>query len=312
MEFHRSQKDFVELYLNGDLVRKITSSELADMAEKILSGIKSGDNSFEIDGAEKIMQTLELKKIKSPANRKADIEIKVHDPFTNFDRICCYSIKSDLGNPPTLFNASRATNFRFKVFGVDDALAEKINSIDTRTKIQDRMRAIERLEFDSVVNKTFADNLLFVDTQAGKILGELIKIYYLENISDCAALVTLLEERDPLKFGVPNLYRHKVKKFLCAVALGLKPAKKWNGIDEASGGYIIIKDSGEIAAYQLYNRDAFETYLLNNTRLETPSTRKHNFAKISRGGGGREIYRPQPPNSFQMIVNRSCTKARRS
>ena len=285
LEFRRGQKDFVELYLNGALVRKIKSCELADMAEKILGGINRGENSFEIDGATEIMSKLGCQKIKSPANRKADIEIKVHDPFTNYDRICCYSIKSDLGNPPTLLNASRATNFRFKVFGVDDALAEKINSIDTRTKVQDRLEKIPELEFDSVVNKTFANNLMFIDTQLEKFLGEMIKIYYRENISSCAELATLLEECNPFKFEVQNLYRHKIKKFLCAVALGLKPAKIWNGLDEANGGYLIVKAGGELIAYHLYNRDEFETYLLNNTRLETPSINRHNFATIYAGGG---------------------------
>lgn len=293
-EFRRSEKSFVELYLNGDRIKKIPAKDFATMAEKILGGIiRGGDSAFEIDGATEIMNLLGCKQIKSPANRKADIEVKVHDPFTNFDRICCYSIKSDLGNPPTLFNASGATNFRFKIFGMDTALAERINAINTRTKIQDRMSKIDRFTFVSVVNKTFAENLMFIDTQLEKFLGELLKIYYRENISSCSQLATILEERDPLKFGVSGLYRHKLKKFLCAVALGLKPAKKWNGIDEANGGYLIVKDSGEILAYHLYNRDDFETYLLNNTRLETPSSNRHNFATVYRevnGGGVDEFF----------------------
>lgn len=290
LEFRRTQKDFVELYLNGGRVRSIRSSELAKMAEKIFVEInRGGASAFEIEGAEEIMQTLELKRIKSPSTGKSDIEIKVHDPFTNFDRICCYSIKSDIGAPPTLFNASQATNFRFKVHGIDNGIMEKINSIETRRKIQDRLREIEQLEFVSVVNKTFSNNLLFIDTQLEKFLGEMIKIYYMEKISDCADLATILEERDPLKFGISNLYRHKIKKFLCAVALGLKPTKVWNGLDEATGGYIIVKASGEIILYHLYNRDEFENYLLNNTRLETPSTGKHNFAMIYEDSGEKFI-----------------------
>ena len=293
LEFQRTQKDFIELYLNGDRIRSIKAAELAEMAEKIFDEInRGGSSAFEIEGAEEIMQTLNLNKIKSPSNRKADIEIKVHDPFTNFDRVCCYSIKSDIGAPPTLFNASQATNFRFKILGADDSLMEKINSIETRTKIQDRLKEIEQLEFDSVVNETFKNNLKFIDTQLEKFLGETVKIYYREKISDCAELATILEDRDPLKFGVPNLYRHKLKKFLCAVALGFKPAKVWNGLDEANGGYIIIKESGEILAYHLYNRDEFENYLLNNTRLETPSSSKHQFANVYRkvDGGGGDYY----------------------
>ena len=288
-EFRRL-KNSIEVYRNGDLIRKIKVAELDDMAGKILRGIKNsgGNGTFEIDGAEKILATLALKKI-TASTKKSDIELLIHDPFAGFDLIRRYSIKSYLGGKPTLFNASRATNFRFKVIGADDSLMEKVNAINTKSKVQDRLAAIEQLEFDSVVNKTFSNNLSLIDTNMGKILGELVKIYYREKISDCAALTTVLEERDPLNLHVDNFYRHKIKKFLCAVALGLKPAEVWNGIDEASGGYLVIDKSGALTAYPLINRDDFETYLLNNTRLETPSTSRHNFATIHIGGGAKLI-----------------------
>lgn len=285
LEFRR-EKDFVARFQNGSRVWKVKASEFADMAEKILRGIKNSKGlSFELDGAEEIMRRLGLTKIKSPANKKTDIELEIHDAFTSTSSIRGYSIKSDLGDPPTLLNASGATNFRFKVFGVDDALAERINQIETRTKIQDRLKKIPRLEFDSVVKKIFADNLSLVDTDMDKILGEMIKIYYVERIAGCAELATLLEERDPLNRRVENFYRHKIKKFLGAVALGLKPAKKWNGRDESNGGYLLVGGRGEVSVFPLDNRDDFETYLLNNTNLETPSASRHNFGKILRGGG---------------------------
>ncbi|MBR1646570.1 MAG: HpaII family restriction endonuclease, partial [Selenomonadaceae bacterium] len=279
LEFRRrNEKNFVELYLNNDRVCTINTDELANMAEKILHGINNGGNSsFEIDGAKEIMDALNLTKIKSPANRKADIEVKVHDPYTNYDRICCYSIKSDIGNPPTLLNASQATNFRFKIPDMNDALAEEINST---SGLRERLAKIPCLEFVEVPNKIFADNLKFIDTQFEKILAAMLKIHYHKRISDCANIATILENYNPLNFSNPKLYRHKLKKFLCAVALGLRPAKIWNGRDEADGGYIIVKESGEIVAYNLYNRDEFESYLLNNTRLETPSTSRHKFGTV--------------------------------
>ena len=58
------------------------------------------------------------------------------------------------------------------------------------------------------------------------------------------------------------------------------PTRKWDGLDEANGGYIIVKESGEVLAYHLHDRDSFENYLLNNTKLEKGSTDKHNFGKI--------------------------------
>ena len=57
-------------------------------------------------------------------------------------------------------------------------------------------------------------------------------------------------------------------------------AVEWNGHEEADNGYIIVKKGGEILAYHLLTRDTFETYLLNHTRLDTPSTTRHNFGKV--------------------------------
>jgi len=64
--------------------------------------------------------------------------MQIHDPLTGHNSIGGFSIKSDLGNAPTLLNASGATNFVYEVEGLTaDDIAE-INSINTRTKIIDR------------------------------------------------------------------------------------------------------------------------------------------------------------------------------
>ena len=76
------------------------------------------------------------------------------------------------------------------------------------------------------------------------------------------------------------MYEYKFKKFLCSCALGMTPSKQWDGLDEANGGYIIVKADGEILAYHIYNRDAFEKYLLDNTVLERASTTRHDFMSL--------------------------------
>lgn len=280
VEYVKSEKNQVELYLNNVFVSKIETSELEFYAQKFFDEITANTGAFEIDGSENIMRTLRCTKIRADSSDKTDIKMEIHDPFTNFERICGFSIKSDLGSSPTLFNASKSTNFKFEVFGIDDSEMEELNAINTRTKIIDRMNRIEKLNFVSVINKTFSKNLMFIDTQMEKFLAEMLKIFYKENISDCAELVKLLDSTDPLNFNIENIYKHKLKKFLCAVALGLMPTRKWDGLDEANGGYIIVKESGEVLAYHLHDRDSFENYLLNNTKLEKGSTDKHNFGKI--------------------------------
>ena len=281
IEYDCRNHNFVELYLNGAFVRRIETQLLDNAANFIFDSVANErGSSFNIPNADEIMRNLKCRKIKADSEDKTDITLEVHDPFTNFDRICGYSIKSDVGNPPTLFNSSQATNFKFEVLGINCTQIQAINSIQTRNKLKYRVQQIPRLNFVSTINETFHQNLMFVDTQMDKFLAEILKIYYRENISDCATLANILDERDPLNLKSENLYPHKLKKFLCAVALGLNPTKRWNGIDDANGGYIIVKETGEIVAYHLHNRNSFENYLLNNTRLDTPSMSRHKFGSI--------------------------------
>lgn len=291
IEYCPANQNIIEVYFNGRRAQIIATSELAAAAEFFYNAIihGQGKGAFKIDGAEDFMKKLKCEKIKADSEDKTDITLEIHDPLTNYNRICGYSIKSDLGNPPSLLNASQATNFKFEIFGKTDEEIELINQIDTKNKIKDRIQQIGELKFISVSNETFSRNLMFVDTQLEKFLAEMLKIYYSENISGCAELASILDDRDPLNLKTENLYPHKLKKFLCAVALGLRPSKIWDGLDEANGGYIIVKESGEVLAYHLHNRDSFENYLLNNTRLETPSTSRHHFAEIYAEGSRRFI-----------------------
>ena len=192
-----------------------------------------------------------------------------------------FDAKSKFKNPPTLLNSSQETNFKFEIEKISNEEILQINSIKTKSKIKDRVRKIKNLEFISLGRRgIFANNLLFIDTMMTKILADMVQMYYCGNTSSCIEIVNKIEEENPLNFPIKNLYRHKFKKFLCAVALGMQPTKIWNGLDEANGGYIIVKDDGEILAYHLYDRNSFENYLLENTKFETGSTGKHNFGEI--------------------------------
>ena len=93
-------------------------------------------------------------------------------------------------------------------------------------------------------------------------------------------LVEKLERENPMNYGNVNAYRYKFKKFLITVALGMKPATVWDGVDEATGGYIVVTKEGNVLAYHIYNRNYFEEYLLKNTKYETASTSRHDFGEV--------------------------------
>ena len=277
-------EDGVDVILDGEKISHISKSYLNRSKLLIYKGILSGaDRSFEIDGVPEVMEEMQIDKIKASSADKADIVMQIHDIHTGYEPICGFSIKSELGNPPTLLNASGATNFLFEVKGITDDDMKRFNAIDSRNKILDRISAITdkgEMKFVHAVNDNFYSNLMLIDSYMEDIIANMLLDYYQDKASSCKALVDLVEEKNPLGYPRKGFYEYKFKKFLCSVALGMMPSKEWDGHDEANGGYVIVKEDGDVLAYHIYNRNAFETYLLNNTKLERGSTSRHGFAQI--------------------------------
>ena len=230
------------------------------------------------------MDELHLDRLAAPNTDKTDITMQLYDVQTGYDPVVGFSIKSDLGSPPTLLNASNATNFIYRVDGITDDQMTAINTIDGKTKIKDRMAAIEsyggKLVFDHMENSTFEANLMLIDSYMPQIISDLLLAHYQKNIKTITELVDYLEETDPIKYPRKGYYAFKIRKLLCSIALGMVPAREWDGHDEANGGYIIVTTNGDVLAYHIYNRDLFELYLEQNTKLERGSTKRYGTANL--------------------------------
>ena len=279
----------VEVLVEDACFATIPRSKLDEKANYLLNEIAKNSNSFEIEEIEKFVNGIKVTKIKAPSTDTTDITMQIEDINTGFKNSVGFSIKSEIGNPPTLLNAGETTNFVYRISGLSDEQIAEINSIDSRNKIVDRMARIRELggkiEFVDLYHPGFKRNLIMIDSMMPKLVGEMLLYYYQDDSRRCADLVKKLGEKDPLGFGEEIIYSYKVKKFLCSCALGMKPARKWDGIDEANGGYIIVKADGEILAYHIYNRNLFEQYLLDNTMLERASTSRHNYMTIYKENG---------------------------
>ena len=60
----------------------------------------------------------------------------------------------------------------------------------------------------------------------------------------------------------------------------MTPSKVWNGIYDATGGYLVVKENGDVLCYHIYNRNQFEDYLFQNTKLDTASTSRYEFGEV--------------------------------
>ncbi len=283
IEYEIRQQD-VNITFSNSNISKVSRSELNYQANYLLKQIAKHSNSFEVEEIARFANGINVTKIKAPSTDTTDITMQIEDINTGFKSHVGFSIKSELGNAPTLLNAGETTNFIYKVSGITDEQMNQINAIDTKNKIIDRMSKIielgGKIEFFDLFHQGFKRNLIMIDSMMPQLMANVLLYHYQDGAKTCAELVRLLGERDPLGFGEEVIYSYKIKKFLCSCALGMKPAKKWDGIDEANGGYIIVKADGEILAYHIYNRNMFEQYLLDNTCLERASTTRHQYMKL--------------------------------
>jgi type II restriction enzyme len=267
---------------------------LAESAVIALKKIKESNGSFAIPELEDIFNQLQLTTFKSDSSNKADISMVVHDINTGITPLVSFSIKSRLGSSSTLFNASRATNFTYNVVGeLTEQEVKEFNEVEGKSKMRDKFAWLSshniKLEFETVDNAIFNNNLSLIDSILSKIISESLLFYYSGKVeSVLTSIINQLEVENPINLpsGL-NFYGYKVKRFLTAVALGMLPTKSWNGQYEASGGYIVVREDGEVLCYHIYNLNEFEDYLLKNTRLETPSTSRHDFGNIYKDDTGK-------------------------
>ena len=263
--------------------------DFKNKSSELLAEIKNAKAaSFEVPLIENFMRSIHVKQLKAKSQEKRDITIVVHDIFTGYNPTLGFSIKSKLGGASTLLNASGATNFIFKLTRpLSEEQTAEVNGIDSKTKIRDRILKIESfgssLEFYKMQSENFERNLVMIDSKFPEILSQVLKNFYKGEANTISDAVEKLNIINPLGYDVSSnhpFYAYKIKNFLTDCALGMTPATLWTGKYDANGGYIIVKEDGEILCYHIYNRNEFQEYLFSNTKLETPSSTKHGFATV--------------------------------
>ena len=79
--------------------------------------------------------------------------------------------------------------------------------------------------------------------------------------------------------------KFKMKYLLLNIALGMVPATQWDGFLKADGGYLVVKEDGDVLCYHIYNIAQFSEYLFNNTRFDSPSSSRHGYGTVYEENG---------------------------
>ena len=287
-------EDTITVFNTSDSTELLTlpCSEFKNAADRLYCEIiETNASAFALPDTEEFLDTLNIGVLKAKSTDKADIRIKIHDINTGYEAVQGFSIKSRLGSPSTLVNAGKTTNFVFEVTGnIDDAVVQEFNTCSK--KFKDRFKVLDRngcdISYDSMENDVFESNLQLIDGDLPKICGYMLKEYYSSGVNTVANSLESLNVHNPIGYDLSKghpFYEYKFKKFLAECALGMLPSKVWDGTADATGGYIIVREDGEVLCYHLFNRNEFETYLINNTKFETASTSRHEFGSIYKDNG---------------------------
>lgn len=284
--------DIVIVTEDEEEIARIASSDFLDESQQLFEKIQEGGKgagAFEIPSINAFLNKIHCEKVKAKSLDKADIHIVIHDYHTGMEPNLGFSVKSEVGAAPTLLNASDTTRFVFEVKGdcVDSSFADAINTIDSHGKTMDRVKAIYagggRLELANVPNATFRCNLRMVDSCLPTILGWMLQdSYHVKDLSIKHA-ADRITKANPLGYIMDeghDFYGYKVKSLMVAIALGMLPASPWDGRYDATGGYIVVKDDGDVVCFHIYDRNMLEDYLFKNTKFETPSTTRHKFGIV--------------------------------
>ena len=184
-----------------------------------------------------------------------------------------FSIKSELGQPPTLFNTATASAPIYRLHGMTAELAAEVNAVVTAKGSC----------------SPFAENLDLINPWLPAALAKVLRVWYLGgNMRTLPEVAQWLEEMNPLRISRPGVkYAFMLKNFLYAAYCGMTASTLWDGLSEVNGGVIRVSKTGEVLAFYALESEVFKDYLFRNCYFERPATsRKHgNYGTVYEENG---------------------------
>jgi hypothetical protein len=285
----------VEIIENGTLIDSIAKDKVLEycnmVLERIIEGDQIHDGAFPIEGSQEILNKFRFSSISANSKHKEDILLKVRNSIDGSPIKVGLSIKSEIGSKPTLMNSGKNTRIRYKINNFSINEMNIINQINKTShgkyfitkRIQELFRSDKEVVFDKYIGCIFFRNLQMIDTIMPEIFAHFVLYHYKrigEGINTSEMIISGMEVENPLKLESTQKYKYKFKEFLSSSALGMTPGKLWDGTNNAVGGYIVVKENGDLRYHGNFNPDQFKEYLLRTTKVDRPSTTRHDYCYV--------------------------------
>lgn len=301
----------IQITENGSLIAPILPKneyqKIMCLIWEYLSTTSTG--AIQIPDADAFLDKIHITALKAPATQTAsffggttDITMEVSDYRSGINSTVGFSCKSDLGHKATLINASGSTNFIFKLRGpmTDELMNCFNNTFDNKghASINERINFLKEQRIEPLFEKTASPSanrnlILSGGKEMPEIVAALLKFFYWEqngkkSNSTMRDALNYIVKNDVANYGLPDLetiYEKKLGCFLYDSFTGLRFGSNWDGRPSVNGGYIVVKNNGEIVAYHSTFTNQFKDFLLDNLTFESPSTSRHGYMIIYKENG---------------------------
>lgn len=246
------------------------------------------------DELEGFLDVLRIYDLEARTDDRTDLSIAFWYPEAPLSG---FSVRCKLSPMNPLLDGGRTANLKLEQTGVKFAVptVNKINALpESPTEVTERMLMIERLggvlKYSDVADRVFRANLQMIDLHFPRMLCEMIRLMHLESITRVSELTSRIQEINPLKIKDELIQKHryyefKMKQFLLALALGMRPAKIYNGTDSAIQGMLLTDTNGDVVCYHQSDRLTFANFLFQNTRFEKGPLEKDKYGFLERENG---------------------------
>lgn len=288
------EKDNIRI-VNTESSRTFPREDFGVVATLVFNTIKtsSEDEVLSPEGVEEFLDEIGIFNLEAHTNDRTDISIAFWHPESP---LIGFNIRSKIGKIHPLLDGGRTANLKFELSGARFAnpMVNKVNALDGPNEVLNRMMLIERLggtlKYSDVADRVFRCNLLMIDLHFPRLLAEMLRIMQLDGITRINELTDIIKTMNPLKIkdeliNKHGFYEYKIKQFLMTLALGMRPAKIYNGTDSTVEGMLLVNSIGEVLCYHKSQKEAFENFLYLNTRFEKGALEKDKYGYLERENG---------------------------
>jgi type II restriction enzyme len=289
------ERDSVRMECEGQEPRRIPREDFDTVARLVWEAVRTteGEDVTSPDGVEEFLDELAIYDLAAQTDDRTDFHVALYAEDAPLEGV---SVRCMVGRQFPLLDGGRTANFKFEQGGIKFATptVNKINAFGDTEDVAGRMMMIERLggtlRFSDAADKVFRSNLCMIDLHFPRMVGEMVRLMQLDGLTRVSELTEAVKALNPLKIKEELItkhgyYEYKMKQFLMAVALGMRPAKLFNGSDSAIQDFIRVDGSGQVVIYRAADRATFAEFLYRNTRFEKGATEKDKYGYLEKENG---------------------------